>query len=95
MAKHLSALNHSPTNLCSSLYVCMSIIHWTAHIGTYTIHMYTSLIAMMASSAGAVSLLEGCVAGQQDNCQLVTVTNSHDQANSTSPHNLNFPPQLL
>ena len=42
----------------------MSVIYWTAHIGTYTIHMCTSLIVMMASSAGAVSLFEGCVAGQ-------------------------------
>ena len=62
MAKHFSALNH--TRIFARVYVCMSVIHWTSHIDTYTIHMCTSLNAMMASSAGAVSPSEGCIAGQ-------------------------------
>ena len=77
----------------------MSVMHWTTHIGTYTIHMSISLNAMMASSAGAVSLLEGCsraavvgMDGCTNNYRVITVCNS--QANSMSPH-LIFPLQLL
>ena len=60
MAKHLSALNHIQIFAQVYMFVCPSHIEMLILVHTHV----QSLIVMMASSTGAVSLLEGRVAGQ-------------------------------